>query len=263
MLGFPCDQFGHQEPGDDAEIAAFCESNFGVTFPLFAKVEVNGDGAHPLYRWLRREGRAARQPGEVELHEVPRRPRRPGRRALLAHHEAGEDRRRHPGGAGVNRFTARTEAKAVVAAERQAIWDALVDPGLLARMTPFVKSITADGDRWLWQMAASTSSASGSPRRSPSRWSSPSPTASTSATTRRPASSEQRRRRRVVRTLADARAAPSWCTSLADHAELPLPRSAPRRGHDREKVDRPRWATPSRSDCSTTSAPRLTASGPW
>jgi glutathione peroxidase len=55
VLGFPCDQFGHQEPGDEATIADFCELNFGVTFPLFAKIEVNGDGAHPLYRWLRQE----------------------------------------------------------------------------------------------------------------------------------------------------------------------------------------------------------------
>jgi glutathione peroxidase len=55
VLGFPCDQFGNQEPGDDAEIAGFCERTFGVTFPLFSKVEVNGDGAHPLYRWLRSE----------------------------------------------------------------------------------------------------------------------------------------------------------------------------------------------------------------
>jgi glutathione peroxidase len=55
VLGFPCDQFGHQEPGDEAEIAEFCELNFGVTFPLFAKVEVNGEAAHPLYRWLRAE----------------------------------------------------------------------------------------------------------------------------------------------------------------------------------------------------------------
>lgn len=55
VLGFPCDQFGHQEPGEDAEIAGFCERNFGVTFPLFSKVEVNGDGAHPLYQWLRSE----------------------------------------------------------------------------------------------------------------------------------------------------------------------------------------------------------------
>jgi glutathione peroxidase len=53
VLGFPCDQFGHQEPGDEDEIAEFCEINYGVTFPLFAKVDVNGDDAHPLFRWLR------------------------------------------------------------------------------------------------------------------------------------------------------------------------------------------------------------------
>jgi glutathione peroxidase len=55
VLGFPCDQFGHQEPGDEADIATFCERNFGVTFPLFAKIDVNGDDAHPLYEWLRSE----------------------------------------------------------------------------------------------------------------------------------------------------------------------------------------------------------------
>jgi glutathione peroxidase len=55
VLGFPCDQFGGQEPGTEEEIASFCERNFGVTFPLFAKVEVNGSGAHPLFRWLRSE----------------------------------------------------------------------------------------------------------------------------------------------------------------------------------------------------------------
>ena len=55
VLGFPCDQFGHQEPGDDAAIDAFCTINFGVTFPLFSKVEVNGEGAHPLFSWLRTE----------------------------------------------------------------------------------------------------------------------------------------------------------------------------------------------------------------
>jgi glutathione peroxidase len=55
VLGFPCDQFGHQEPGEDAEIAGFCERNFGVTFPLFSKVEVNGDDAHPVFEWLRSE----------------------------------------------------------------------------------------------------------------------------------------------------------------------------------------------------------------
>jgi glutathione peroxidase len=55
VLGFPCDQFGHQEPGSDAEIGAFCEKNFGVTFPLFSKIEVNGSGTHPLYEWLKGE----------------------------------------------------------------------------------------------------------------------------------------------------------------------------------------------------------------
>jgi glutathione peroxidase len=55
VLGFPCDQFGHQEPGSDDEIAGFCERNFGVTFPMFSKVEVNGSGAHPLYQWLRQQ----------------------------------------------------------------------------------------------------------------------------------------------------------------------------------------------------------------
>ena len=55
VLGFPCDQFGHQEPGDEEEIATFCERNFGVTFPLFSKIEVNGPDAHPLYQWLRSE----------------------------------------------------------------------------------------------------------------------------------------------------------------------------------------------------------------
>ncbi|MGX1598133.1 glutathione peroxidase [Dietzia maris] len=55
VLGFPCDQFAHQEPGSDEEIGAFCERNFGVEFPLFSKVEVNGSNAHPLYVWLKSE----------------------------------------------------------------------------------------------------------------------------------------------------------------------------------------------------------------
>ena len=55
VLGFPCDQFGGQEPGTDEEIGAFCEKSFGVTFPLFSKIEVNGDGTHPLYTWLKSE----------------------------------------------------------------------------------------------------------------------------------------------------------------------------------------------------------------
>ena len=53
VLGFPCNQFGAQEPGTEDEIASFCEVNFGVTFPLFAKVDVNGDEAAPLYRHLK------------------------------------------------------------------------------------------------------------------------------------------------------------------------------------------------------------------
>ena len=55
VLGFPCDQFGHQEPGSDEEIRGFCEFNYGVTFPLFSKVNVNGENEHPLYKHLKAE----------------------------------------------------------------------------------------------------------------------------------------------------------------------------------------------------------------
>ena len=55
VIGFPCDQFAHQEPGSDAEIAEFCRLNHGVTFPLMSKIEVNGDGAHPIYKYLKSE----------------------------------------------------------------------------------------------------------------------------------------------------------------------------------------------------------------
>lgn len=55
VLGFPCDQFAHQEPGTSEEIADFCTMNYGVSFPMFAKVEVNGDGTHPLFAWLKEE----------------------------------------------------------------------------------------------------------------------------------------------------------------------------------------------------------------
>ena len=54
VLGFPCDQFGHQEPGDEAEIRQFCTLNYEVSFPLFAKIEVNGPNTHPLYRELKK-----------------------------------------------------------------------------------------------------------------------------------------------------------------------------------------------------------------
>ena len=55
VLGFPCDQFGHQEPGDEAEIKNFCSLNYDVSFPLYAKIDVNGANAHPLYKWMKEE----------------------------------------------------------------------------------------------------------------------------------------------------------------------------------------------------------------
>ena len=57
VLGFPCDQFGHQEPGDEEEIKNFCELNYDVTFPLFSKIEVNGANTHPLYKYLKGEAK--------------------------------------------------------------------------------------------------------------------------------------------------------------------------------------------------------------
>lgn len=55
VLGFPCNQFGRQEPGDASQIASFCETNYGVSFPMFEKIEVNGPNAHPLFKWLKGE----------------------------------------------------------------------------------------------------------------------------------------------------------------------------------------------------------------
>ena len=55
VLGFPCNQFGAQEPGDATQISQFCETNYAVSFPMFAKVDVNGSNAHPLYRYLTHE----------------------------------------------------------------------------------------------------------------------------------------------------------------------------------------------------------------
>jgi glutathione peroxidase len=55
VLGFPCDQFGHQEPGDEKEIQIFCKLTYDVSFPMFAKTEVNGDNVHPLYKALKKE----------------------------------------------------------------------------------------------------------------------------------------------------------------------------------------------------------------
>jgi len=55
VLGFPCNQFGGQEPGDAAQIEQFCASNYRITFPMFAKIDVNGDRAHPLFKYLKNE----------------------------------------------------------------------------------------------------------------------------------------------------------------------------------------------------------------
>jgi glutathione peroxidase len=57
VLGFPCNQFGAQEPGQNEEIGAFCQKNYGVDFPMFAKIDVNGPGAHPLYKFLKKAKR--------------------------------------------------------------------------------------------------------------------------------------------------------------------------------------------------------------
>lgn len=65
VLGFPCNQFGKQEPGSEAEIAEFCSREYSVTFPIFAKIEVNGDNAHPLYRFLK-----SRRPGLMGLESI-------------------------------------------------------------------------------------------------------------------------------------------------------------------------------------------------
>ena len=55
VLGFPCNQFGSQDPGADSEIESFCQVNYGVSFPMMSKIDVNGPSAHPLYRWLSTE----------------------------------------------------------------------------------------------------------------------------------------------------------------------------------------------------------------
>jgi glutathione peroxidase len=67
VLGFPCNQFGGQEPGTDDEISSFCSLNYNVTFPLFEKIEVNGENAHPLYQYLREQA-----PEETNLDENSR-----------------------------------------------------------------------------------------------------------------------------------------------------------------------------------------------
>ena len=65
VLGFPCNQFGGQEPGSDDEIQNFCQINYGVSFPIMGKIEVNGDQAHPLYQWMKKE-----KPGIMGLQRI-------------------------------------------------------------------------------------------------------------------------------------------------------------------------------------------------
>ena len=66
VLGFPCNQFGGQEPGTEMEIASFCEMNYGVTFPIFSKIDVNGGSSLPMYKWLKRKA-----PGLLRVQLVP------------------------------------------------------------------------------------------------------------------------------------------------------------------------------------------------
>ena len=66
VLGFPCNQFAAQEPGSDAEVQQFCSLEYGVTFPLFSKIDVNGAGRHPLYEWLTGEATAPEAAGDIQ-----------------------------------------------------------------------------------------------------------------------------------------------------------------------------------------------------
>jgi len=66
VLGFPCNQFAGQEPGSEAEIQSFCELNYGVTFPLFAKIDVNGPARHPVYAYLTTQATAPDGPGDIK-----------------------------------------------------------------------------------------------------------------------------------------------------------------------------------------------------
>ncbi|HTY18474.1 MAG TPA: glutathione peroxidase [Myxococcota bacterium] len=66
VLGFPCNQFGSQEPGSEAEVKEFCSLRYGVTFPMFSKIEVNGAARHPLYAWLAAEPTAPEGSGDIK-----------------------------------------------------------------------------------------------------------------------------------------------------------------------------------------------------
>ncbi len=90
VLGFPCNQFGGQEPGDARQIEQFCSTNYAVTFPMFAKIDVNGSNAHPLYQYLKNaEIRIARLVDQMEFYQIPDRPVGQGGCAACADGEAG------------------------------------------------------------------------------------------------------------------------------------------------------------------------------
>ena len=99
VLGFPCNQFGGQEPGDARQIAEFCDSKYDVSFPMFEKIEVNGANAHPLYNYLKGEKTgSARLVDQMEFHQIPGRPFRQGGRPSRADRDAAriEERDRGP-----------------------------------------------------------------------------------------------------------------------------------------------------------------------
>ena len=93
----PATSSATRTPAGNDEIGAFCQKNYGVTFPMFEKVDVNGSEAHPLFDWLPMRRAAARRRDQVELHQVPDRSRRQGAQALRVDDQAGEDRLGHRG----------------------------------------------------------------------------------------------------------------------------------------------------------------------
>jgi glutathione peroxidase len=97
VLGFPCNQFGGQEPGSAQEIGAFCRQEYDITFPMFMKVDVNGPNAHPLFRFLKSQKKGLLGYGshQMELHEVSGRQRWQRHRALWPPRDAGTIRARH------------------------------------------------------------------------------------------------------------------------------------------------------------------------
>jgi glutathione peroxidase len=100
VLAFPCDQFGHQEPGTDAEIAAFCRRSFATTFPLFAKIEVNGGWRTPALSLAQAaKGWIFRQPDQMEFHKIPGRSGRGGPWPVRPHRAAGARRTKCHGAA--------------------------------------------------------------------------------------------------------------------------------------------------------------------